>query len=229
MQEKIFHHFFASFAAFTFFGTMKITKIEQQQKNKQRYSVYLDGEFAFGIHQSILLKAGLHTGEELTPDNIADFEKQDALFRAKDASFRLLKYRQRSEAELRKRLLQKSFDEEIVEAIITELTQKDYLNDEEFARLYSEDLLTRKHIGPLRMRAELSKKQVPEEIIERTIQTMYQKYDEYDLARKAAEKKLRTLTRVDNETAHRRVTNYLVRRGFDWDIIAEVVDIDPTE
>ncbi len=208
---------------------MKITKIEQQQKNKRRYSIYLDGEFGFGIHESILLKAGLHAGDEISSETIAQYEKQDALFRAKETSFHLLKYRQRSEAELRQRLLQKSFAEEIVEETVAELKQKKYLDDAEFARLFSEDLLTRRNIGPLRMRAELIKKQVPKPIIDQTIHTLYQKYDEYELARKAAEKKLRTLTRVDNQTAYRRVTNYLARRGFGWDIISEVVDIDPTD
>lgn len=208
---------------------MKITAIEQQKKNTRRYSLFLDGEFALGIDEGVLLKAGLGTGDTISQDGVDQLRTEDERFRAREAAFRLLKYRQRSEAEMRGRLGEKGFQPAVIEEVIQDLLAGEYLDDTEFATLFAEDLLTRKNIGPLRLRAELTKKQVPDRIINTTIERMYQKYSERELARQAASKKMATLRRVDKETAYRRLTGYLARRGFHWDVINEVIPAELTE
>ncbi|MCF7803402.1 MAG: RecX family transcriptional regulator [Candidatus Marinimicrobia bacterium] len=205
---------------------MQVTKIAQQKKNKRRYSIFLDGEFGFGIHEAILLESGLHSGDKLTHYDIAKLEHQDAVYAAKEAAFNLLKYRQRSVGEMRSRLYKKDFDDAVVEEVVEHLLDKDYLNDEEFAETFAEDQLTRKNIGPIRLKAELSKKRIPDKIIEDTVASMYQKFNVVDLAREAAEKKMSSLRNVDYETAYRRLTSYLGRRGFPWDVINEVIDLE---
>jgi regulatory protein len=203
---------------------VQITKIEQQKKNASRYSIYVDGEFAVGVHESIFFGANLHVRDEITPEQIADFEKQDAVLRAKESAFHLLKFRQRSEAELRFRLAQKEFDSAAVEQVIDEFCTKGYLNDEKFAREFAEDQLIRKNIGPLRLRSELTKKQVPKPVIENVIAEIYEKYDPYELAEQAADKKLAKEKTGDYEMVYRRVSNYLARRGFTWEIISDILD-----
>lgn len=203
---------------------MHITKIEQQKKNTSRYSIYVDGEFAVGVHESIFFSANLHVRDEITPEQIADFEKQDAVLRAKESAFNLLKFRQRSKAELRFRLARKEFDSAVVEQVIDEFCTKGYLNDEKFAREFAEDQLTRKSIGPLRLRSELTKKQVPKTIIENVLSDIYNKYDPYKLAEQAADKKLAKEKTGDYETVYRRVSNYLARRGFSWEIISDILE-----
>ena len=202
---------------------MKITKIEQQKKDPQRYSVFLKGEFAFGLHESILLKAGLHTGDTLTADQVKQFVHEDELFRAREKAYNLLQYRERSVEELRSRLHRKDFQEATVESVISDLMEKGYLDDWQFARTYAEDQLTRKNIGPIRLRAELSRKRVSDRIIDTVIEEMYEKYSVMELATRAAQKKTRTLKDVDYDTAYRRLTGYLGRRGFSWDVISQVV------
>ena len=44
---------------------MTVTRIEQQKKNKSRYSVYIDGEFAFGLIMEDILYFKLKEGEEI--------------------------------------------------------------------------------------------------------------------------------------------------------------------
>ena len=203
---------------------MQITKIEQQKKNTSRYSIYVDGEFAVGVHESVFFSANLHVRDEITSEQIADFERQDAVLRAKEAAFNLLKFRQRSTAELRFRLARKDFEPAVVEQVIDGFCAKGYLDDEKFAREFAKDQLTRKNIGPLRLRSELTKKQVPKPIIENVLSEIYTKYDPYHLAEQAADKKLAKEKSGDYQTVYRRVSNYLVRRGFSWEIISDILE-----
>lgn len=203
---------------------MVITKIEQQKKNKRRYSVFVDGDFALGIHESILFSANFNVGDSITEEQLSEYQYEDELFRAKEAAFHLLKYRQRSKSEMHQRLKQKKFSESVVETTITELEAKKYLNDTDFARQFAQDQLVRKNIGPLRLRAELNKKQVPEKIINSVIDEIYKEHDVYELAASAAEKKLTTMRNDDRESKYRKITGYLARRGFSWDVINNVLD-----
>ena len=41
---------------------MHITKIERQKKRSSRKSIFIDGSFAFGVSDDILLKFALHEG-----------------------------------------------------------------------------------------------------------------------------------------------------------------------
>ncbi len=48
-----------------------ISKVEAQKKNKDRYSVFLDGgEFAFGVHVDVLVTHGLRKGMELDKNEL---------------------------------------------------------------------------------------------------------------------------------------------------------------
>ena len=205
---------------------MKITKIVQQKKNKSRYSIFVDGEYGVGVHESVLFSEHLHVGDKITKEKLVELEAADARFAAKNAAFTLLKYRQRSVGEMRSRLFKKDFSREVVNGVIDELRGDGYLNDEEFAMAYAEDQLNRKNIGPVRLKAELRKKQIGNKITEKTVAEIYEKYNALELARNAAEKKKQSLHNVNYETAYRRLTSYLGRRGFSWDIINEVVDLE---
>lgn len=203
---------------------MQITKIEQQKKNKRRYSVFLDGEYAFGLHQDLLFRVNLHTGDELTHEQVEQFQYEDQILAAKEAAFHLLKFRERSTEEIRDRLRKKQYSAKVIDEVIQHLVDKDFLNDQHFAEMFAEDQLARKNIGPMRLRAELQKKKLPKQLIEHTIEKTYQKYDIREQAEQAAAKKRKTLKNVDAETAYRRLTNYLARRGFSWEVISDVVN-----
>ena len=47
---------------------MTVTKIEQQKKDKSRYSVYIDGEFAFGLIMEDILYFKLREGQEISDE-----------------------------------------------------------------------------------------------------------------------------------------------------------------
>ena len=49
---------------------MIVTKIERQKRNSQRVNLFLDGEFAFGIHDEVLLRSGIRKWDRLTEETL---------------------------------------------------------------------------------------------------------------------------------------------------------------
>ena len=89
----------------------------------------------------------------------------DALLKAKNYSFLLLKFRPRSEGELTLRLKRKKFDEKVIRATIAFLKEKRFLNDNEFARAWI-DYRLKKPLGFRLIQQELRRKGVDKKIIE---------------------------------------------------------------
>ncbi|MCI0353322.1 MAG: hypothetical protein L0Z53_28210, partial [Acidobacteriales bacterium] len=77
-----------------------ITALEVQKKNKERVSVYLDGEYAFSL--SLVEAARLRKGQALAEDDIHALQGQDEIGKAVDRAARFLAYRPRSVQEVRR-------------------------------------------------------------------------------------------------------------------------------
>ena len=114
----------------------KITAIEQQKRNKERVSIFLDGQFAFGL--AFETAAGLRVGQELSDEAIAQLQDRETVVQARQSAFRFLSFRPRSIAEVRRNLLGKQFEEGLVETIINDLVQRNYLDDAAFATYWVE-------------------------------------------------------------------------------------------
>lgn len=190
----------------------KITALEQQKRNKERISVFLDGEFAFGLNYEVA--AGLRVGQELSDEAIAQLQDQESLSRARQSAFHYISYRPRSIAEVRRNLLGKDYDDIVVETIINDLIERDYLDDEEFAAYWVEQRESFKPRSRLALRQELYEKGVPRAIISRAVQEV----DETEAARRAAERRAYRWSDLSENDFQDKMIPYLRRRGFTYRI-----------
>ncbi len=94
----------------------KITGISAQKRNADRVSVFLDGEFAFGL--SIKLADALTVGQSLTPEEVQDLQLQDERHKALKLSFEQISRRPRAEKEVREFLGKKDLSVESIELAI---------------------------------------------------------------------------------------------------------------
>jgi len=201
-----------------------ITQIVVQKKRKNRCSIFLDGEFGFGLHQDVVLKFALKKGDVLTDEKIEKIIFAEEKKKAFDRAVKILSHRDRSEHEMRSRLLDAGYEEKIVELVMSDLQRLGLIDDKKFARLFARTKMMTKPMGSFLLKRELKQKGIAEEIIENTIYEIYQKKDEYKVAQQIANKKKRQLTKIDEAKAKKKVSDLLARRGFSWDIVSQVLE-----
>ncbi len=141
--------------------------------------------------------------------------------RAKEYALKLLGYRERSEQEIRRRMVRKKYGEKVIGKTIEFLKEQNLLNDRRFARIWTESYL-RRNYGKWKVRADLSEKGVDSEIIEEILKESYLKVDETQLALDLVQRKWPSLKKK-NEKSLRRLAGSLQRRGFSFEVIAEVI------
>ena len=145
------------------------------------------------------------------------------LKRAKNVAYRYLALRPRSRAEVEKKLRDREFTAEVVSSVVDHLLRLRYLNDEEFARQWAAGRVRSRGFGRRRIEQELRLRGVGRETIAAALEGLFDERSETDLARREAEKKLRTLTRFEPEVRKRRLAGFLERKGFSSGIIRGIL------
>lgn len=201
---------------------MRITALEQQAKNPERFNLYVDGKFSLGISAELMLKMHLHLDQELSPADLAQLQSAEARQQAVERAINYLSFRPRSQEEVRRYLRKKETPPEIIEAVLERLQRLDYLDDRSFASFWVENRERFNPRGSQALRNELRMKGVEREIVEETVD------DEHDeeLAMRAASRKAGLLLQtpeIDYATFRNRLSGFLQRRGFSYAIIARVV------
>lgn len=204
---------------------MVITKIEKQKKNKERYNISIDGEFAFGLYEDSLVKYGLRSGDELTAEKIKEMQEYDEFGYGKKVAYSFLAYKQRSKKELIKKLKLKKISDASIEKIVELLEKQKYLNDELFAGNFIEDKLNSRPIGKRLAKLKLSEKGIDKEVIEETLNKIYSEDKEAEYAERVLEKYVKKVKYKDAVDKKNKCYRYLISKGFDFDTVKKVLSI----
>ena len=142
---------------------------------------------------------------------------------ARRRAIRYLVYRDRSRNEIIRYLNGGKFSADAVNETLIFLESNDYINDERFAMQFGRSRIVNKKIGRLRLGLELGNKGLEKKIIEETLNSLYEEYDEKKIAMSCAKKKIATYSSSNSEKDRRRIAKFLERKGFPSSIIYKVV------
>lgn len=137
---------------------------------------------------------------------------------AKQAVYRSLKYRPRSESELRKKLREKSFRAPVIEQALEYFKMTGLVNDRQFSLGWVRSRLN-KPMGPQRIKQELKHKGVDDDLICSALKEAADQYEESDAVRTLINKRKNKYIGLDKFTVRRRLFGYLSRRGFQTETI----------
>lgn len=197
---------------------MRITDIRQQKKRQDRYSIYIDGKFGFGLSEAQLAELGLRRDQELTEAEFNRLRHQAEWGRAYERATRYLAIRPRSRWEMETYLKRKGYNAKIVRSIKDKLTELGLINDTEFARAWVEYRSHSVTRSRRKIASELIAKRVDREVID---EVMAELSDADDLAkiRNLIERKSRLSQYQDRQ----KLLAYLARQGFDYGLIKQAL------
>ncbi|MCX8044680.1 MAG: recombination regulator RecX [Desulfobacterota bacterium] len=139
---------------------------------------------------------------------------------ARDTAYRLLARRSHTRAELRRKLSLKGFTDDEIAAVLNECLCKGYLNDEQTALRWADGLVRTKHWGKMKIAAFLAQKGIEREMIDRIQHTLWQEYNEAEIARQALRKRFGG---AYSRIAPTRIALFLRSRGFSSEALYAVV------
>lgn len=197
----------------------KITALKAQKKNPNRVNVYLDGEFAFSVAR--IVAAWLEVGQELTDEKIEKILEQDAFETAYQKGLKLIGYRMRTANEIKERLVRKGISTQVVSGVQDRLKRSGIVDDDRFARNWVENRTEFRPRSHRLLSWELRQKGVDEDIIQRVLESAL---PDEDLAYQAGLKQLKRYHHLEKEDFRQKLSGFLARRGFTFEVIKPVVE-----
>ncbi|HLR64712.1 MAG TPA: recombination regulator RecX [Pseudogracilibacillus sp.] len=200
-----------------------ITKVEQQKKNKRRYNIYLDGQFAFGVDEDIFIEHYLRKGMELSEEEIEQLLDEESIQKAYTLAVRYLSYRIRSIQEMEDYLIKQEVDQIVLQRVIVRLLEEKLLDDALFAQSFVADrkLLTSK--GPTVIKRELMQKGIDEQIAHDAAYT-YTFDEQVEKAEKWAQVQWKRRSKHPARKKREQIRVKLIQKGFTKDVIDAVIE-----
>lgn len=197
---------------------MKITSIKQQAKRTDRYSIFVEGKYAFSLSENALLESKITSGQELTNQQVSEYKKLSADDKLYNQTLRYVAMRPRSRWEIEFYLqYRKQASPALIENILSKLTNIGLIDDEKLAAALINDRRLLRPTSRRKMIAELRKKHIPDGIIEKAVGT--NKSDEEKALKELVTRKRRQSKYQDDQ----KLMQYLARQGFGYDDIKQAL------
>lgn len=196
----------------------EITALQLQKHDPNRVSLFLDGEFAFGL--PAIIAYGLRIGQVVTSAEIASLQQQSTIEAVKEKALSFLSYRPRSSAEVIQNLTAKQIEPNIIEQVVAWLTQNGALDDMAFARYWVDQRETFKPRSSWALRQELRQKGVDQSVIDEAVSEI----DEIASAYQAATSRVGRWRNLPKEQFCVKIGRYLQGRGFGYEVIRQVTE-----
>ena len=202
--------------------TKKISKIEAQ-KRKGRYNVYLDGQYAFPVDESVLIKYRLMRGMEIDDDLAAKISNDDAVAQAYSKMLDFLSHQLRTEKEVRQKMVADNVPPQFVEPVMQKLRGQGYLDDLNYAQSYVRTIMRTELKGPRVIRQNLRRKGIGEIDIDRAL-TQFDHASQVARAAELAKKLYRHYQKQPLRRQVEKVRQGLMTHGLDGEVCDAIED-----
>ncbi len=196
---------------------MPIITAIKPQKSKKRVNIHLDNKFGFGIDLENLVKLGLKVEQELSEEEIEEIIKKAEFQKVCDKIVRFASLRPRSEKEISDWLRKYKVHKSIHKELFNRLKRLDMLDDKKFAQWWVEQRLSFRPRGKRALTAELWQKGIDRDLIKEVLEKT--KIDEEKIAFNLLKKKSYKWKNLTKFEARKKMSEFLARKGFNWEII----------
>jgi len=197
-----------------------VTKLERQKKDPKRISIFVNEQFIVGVDSEVAFKFDVVKGMLWTEHLQNKLEEEESYYKGLKKGFDLLYRSSKTKKQLKRKLIEKEFSENVAERVVEKLSDEGFLND----LLYSEQFIETRAVryGTYRMRQELRLKGVADAVIDEALENVEQD-SEYDRAMEIAKKRIGQYASDPKEKIYNKLVAYLSRKGFSYDVVKKVV------
>jgi regulatory protein len=136
-----------------------------------------------------------------------------------DAAIKILMRRAHSVSEMKKALIRRTADEDLIQKVIARLKQNGLIDDARYAKQFARQRTEIRHQGKYRVARELRARGVPDHHIETAVEELAASTDEAAMVRQRIQRKLKFLRGEIDDKKIASLYRTLLRAGFSSDTI----------
>lgn len=182
----------------------------------------MDGKFAFGIDLENYMKLNIKVEDEYSDEEIEKIIKKAEFQKTYDKLLRYATLRPRSKKEIDLWLRKKKVHESIHKSLFNRLKRLELLDDKKFAAWWVEQRMSFRPRGKRALYSELRQKGIDRKTIDEILSNI--KLDEVKIASKILQSKLYRWKNLKGFEKRKKMSDFLARRGFSWEVVKKVLN-----
>ena len=192
-------------------------------KSKEVFEVVFEDETKLLLNYNIFEKYKVSVDMYFSEDEILEMKYFSDIEKAKSRAINYISGKLKTKYEVRLKLKENGFAEDVIDEVLDILEKEEYLNDKVYCEIFIEDKKKLNGYGKNKIKSLLIQKGISKNIFEDFLNEF--EYDEeFDNALKMGIKKLELLSNEeDNFKKKQKIINYLTYRGFGFDVINDVL------
>lgn len=201
----------------------QIKSVKRSSRYKDRILIKLyDGEL-IKTSEEFFVKSSLKANDFIDQEVIDSLQNDIRIRQALDTAYKFLSFRVRSNHEVYQKLSQKGYNKFEILEVLKKLINMNYLNDNEFANIFTRDKFKVKKHGPLTVIDGLKKHKISDETIHNTIFKYYTDDSIAELIEFHLIKKNKLSTKKYFDENKQKIVSMLYRKGFSYEDINRVL------
>lgn len=186
-----------------------------------RARIYFDGIVGITVREKDVRHCKISVGEETEPNEIEqrvrDLQMEDCF----DSAIRVLERSDRSEMQMKRKLRDLGYIEEVCDLTLKRLIEIGYLNDARITERMVESA-SKRAVGTNYVRQKLLSKGLSMDLIDNAMDILDDE-QQTEACRKALPPLLKRYASIDPREARKKIGASLARKGFSWDTISTVL------
>ncbi|UBH12717.1 recombination regulator RecX [Macrococcus armenti] len=196
----------------------KITKIEVQKNNKDRFNLYINGNFFAGIDAATYVHFNLRKDLILSDEDLRNIGEYDGYRVAINNALNYLSYKKRTELEVREYLNKCEVRAEVVDSVIQYCKENKYIDHEDYAKSYMNTLINTTDKGPVIFAQTLKQLGVEQAIIDK-YQHQFELLVTSERIDKISQKVMKKYEKKQSaKMIEQKVIQTLIQKGYNLDI-----------
>ncbi len=184
----------------------------------KRWCLYLDYESFGPVYKSDIRRLKLKVGNQVEEAKMEQFREDLFGNRAMNKVIASIKYSEKCEYDIRKKLKDLHYDQEIVESTMAKLKEYGYVDDARYAELYIRSHVRKK--SRFELAHHLGEKHIPEEFVEEALANQELPSEKEVLTNLL----LKKYAIADMEEKREKVIAAMYRKGFPLQLVKECIE-----
>ncbi|NLP00591.1 MAG: regulatory protein RecX [Clostridiaceae bacterium] len=198
---------------------MTITAVEKNRE-KGMVRVFIDDNYSFSIPEQDYISNKLSENMVISEEQLSFIREKVLVRSARERAVRYLTFKDRSENEILRKLIDAGFDKTVAQNAVNELRTIGYLDDTRYAMKYLSERIRTKALSKKSLGFELKNKGIDKDIIEKALSEF--ETDDYEVALREGKRKFGKYDLNDKKT-EQRAYRFLLHRGFSYEIVNKVI------
>jgi regulatory protein len=202
-----------------------ITGVAVADPSTDRVVITIDKGYSLEISAELAREHRMEEGDEISAETQQRLLVENEIDEAREVALNYLSYKPRTSSEVQRRLERDDYRPAVVDEVVADLEEREYLDDRSYARLYAEERFTGKGYGPYRVQRDLRKRGVSQDTIDRALDEVFDPESVRQEAMRQGEKRWPKLAYEENARKRaKKLYDFLARRGYPFEVIKTVVD-----